>query len=372
MSNAGLRKAKHQEIFDALLQDIETGRYRGGEQLPTEHSLVKRFNASRPTVSRAVQSLVQMGLVHRRAGSGTFVRQGAVNGRRVFGLLVPELGDSEIFEPICGHIARQIQRLGHALQWADSNPNSNHRQTAETAADACRGFVDRGVAGVFLAPFVTPPGTDNPNETIVETLRKAGIAVVLLDRDIVQFPQRSDLDLVGVDHVRGQARMTEYLIKSNHRRFGYWVWENVADTVQNRSAGILRALTAAGIPIDPQMIQPCDPTDRVQVTRLMKSQKPDAIMCANDVFAAHLMRTLEEMDIRVPEDVSVVGYDDVLYSHLFRVPLTTISQPCEKIGNAAAQLMLERIAHPELPPREVLITPSLSIRESTTSRDDSN
>src|SRR5690606_22241499 len=155
----------------------------------------ERFNASRPTVCRAVQELVRLGLVQRRAGAGTFVRPRTSNGQLVFALLVPELGDSEIFEPICGQIARMIQRQGHALQWTDSNTSSQHRQPAETAAEACRGLIERGVAGVFFAPFVTPPDMNNPNREIVQSLRRAGIAVVLLDRDIVPFPERSNHDL---------------------------------------------------------------------------------------------------------------------------------------------------------------------------------
>ncbi len=364
MSKTIPRKAKHERILETLLEEIETGQYSAGEQLPTEFALAERFQASRPTVSRAMQELVRMGLVHRRVGAGTFVRQRAVDGRMVFGLLVPELGDSEIFEPICGYIARTIQRQGHALQWEDTNPGSRRRQATATAADACRGFIDRGVAGVFMAPFVTPPETENPNRTVVQTLRKAGIAVVLLDRDIVPFPQRSEFDLVAVDHLRGQARMVEHLIASGHRRFAFWLWKNAADTMQLRAAGIFRTLARRKLPVDPNLIQTCDPDDAQHVAQLMDALRPDAIMCENDVLAAHLMKTLEELGVRIPDDVSVVGYDDVRYAHLLRVPLTTVSQPCEQIGRAAAQLMLERIAHPDLPPRETLVTPSLAIRES--------
>ncbi|MBX3440168.1 MAG: GntR family transcriptional regulator, partial [Planctomycetaceae bacterium] len=345
--------AKHQDIFETLLREIESGRYGTGGRLPTELALVKRFNASRPTVSRALHELVRMGLVHRRAGSGTFVRTRTGSGRMVFGLLVPELGDSEIFEPICGHIARIIQRQGHALQWADTAPSAHHRQTADNAADACRGLIERGVAGVFLAPFVTPPETENPNTLIVQTLRRAGIAIVLLDRDIVPFPARSDLDLVAVDHLRGQARITEFLVTQGYRRFGFWLWKNAADTLQQRAAGVLRISTNAGITLDPEFIQACDPDDAEQVARLMRMQRPDVVMCANDVFAGRLLKTLEGLGMRVPQDVAVVGYDDVRYAHLMRVPLTTISQPCEQIGRAAAQLMQERLANPDLPSREV-------------------
>ena len=367
MNSSTARKPKHRAIQDTLLQEIGSGRYRAGDQLPTEFALAERFQVSRPTVSRALQELVRLGLVNRRAGHGTFVLPRAASDRMVFGLLVPELGDSEIFEPICGHVARSVQRFGHVIQWAESNPSQHHRLPAETAAEACRGFVDSGVSGVFLAPFVTPDGIANPNQTIVQTLSRAGIAVVLLDRDIVAFPQRSEFDLVAVDHLRGQARMTSHLIANDCHRLAFWVWNHAADTVTLRSAGVCQELMRAGIDFDRELVQAVDPDDADQVTHLLKSRNPDAIMCANDVFAGHLMKTLEQLNVRVPQDVSVVGYDDVRYAHLLRVPLTTISQPCEQIGNAAAHLMLERIAHADLPPREILLTPGLTLRESSKS-----
>lgn len=369
MSQTGTRKPKHQEILDTLLQEIDSGKYRQGEQLPTEFALAKRFQVSRPTVARAVQELGRRGLVRRRAGHGTFVLPRVSSDRMVFGLLVPELGDSEIFEPICGHIARFVQRSGHAMQWAHSNPGTHNRQPAETAAEACRDFIDSGVSGVFLAPFVTPPGTANPNRAIVQRLQQSGIPVVLLDRDIVLFPHRSDFDLVAVDHLRGQAQLTMHLIEQGHRQFVFWVWPNTANTIELRSAGMIRAMADADLVPEPDFIQSCDPDDAEQVASLFNRQQPDAIICANDVFAGHLMKTLEDLGLRVPEDVSVAGYDDVRYAHLLRVPLTTISQPCEQIGYAAVQVMMERIRHPDLPAREILVTPSLAIRESTAAID---
>lgn len=369
MSQTAPRKPKHQEILDTLLHEIDSGKYTQGEQLPTEFALAERFQVSRPTVARAVQELGRRGLVRRRAGHGTFVLPRVSNDRMVFGLLVPELGDSEIFEPICGHIARFVQRSGHAMQWAHSNPASHNRQPAETAAEACRDFIDGKVSGVFLAPFVTLPGEPNPNRAIVQRLERAGIPVVLMDRDIVMFPKRSSFDLVAVDHLRGQARLTEHLIEQGHRRFVFWVWPNAANTIELRSAGIYRAMMDAGMTPDEDFIQRFDPDDAGEVARLMEEQQPDAILCANDVFAGHLMKTLEQLNIRVPEDVSVAGYDDVRYAHLLRVPLTTISQPCEQIGYAAVQVMMERIRHPDLPAREILVTPDLAIRDSTAAVD---
>lgn len=372
MTNTITRKPKYQEILETLLQEVGTGRFREGAQLPTDQDLAGRFDVSRPTITRAVQEMVRMGLVRRQAGAGTFLCKAADERRMVFGLIVPELGDSEIFEPIYGQITRDIQMHGHYLQWAGTNTRSRHREKTGNALAACKHFVKAGVAGVFMAPFVTPPGTENPNQKIVHAFQRAGISIVLLDRDIVSFPHRSEFDLVGVDHLRGQSQVTESLIKSGHRRLGFWVWENVANSVKLRSAGILQTAFDLGVPFTSNSIQTCDPDNPEQVSRLLSEHRPDAIMCANDVFAAHLLKTLNTIDVNVPQDLSVVGYDDVRYSNLLRVPLTTVSQPCEQIGEVAAHLMLERVKHPDLPAREVLLSPKLTNRDSTMPRGESN
>src|SRR6185295_12410038 len=97
---------KYQQVFNALEHDIISGKYRPGGKLPSEAALVKQFGTSRITVGRAVRDLRQRGLVERRAGSGTYVRDsGTRDGGLLFGLLIPDLGETEIFEPICEGMA---------------------------------------------------------------------------------------------------------------------------------------------------------------------------------------------------------------------------------------------------------------------------
>lgn len=362
------RETKHQVVLNSLLHDLGTGRFQAGEKLPTEMELADSFAVSRPTVTKAVQELVQMGLVYRKAGAGTFVEETRTNQRRIFGLIVPELGDSEIFDPVCNQITNQIQKQGDFVQWAGTNSQPFHRESIEHVFAACRQLIEAQVSGVFFAPFVTPDETLNPNQKIVNGFRKAGIPVVLLDRDIEMFPQRSDFDLVGVDHLRAQARIASLLIETGHRRIAFWLWDNVANTIQLRIAGAQQVFLEAGIPFEQELIQTCDPNDMEQVSTLIQKLNPDAIMCANDIFAAKLLKTLDMIQISVPQDLSVTGYDDVQYATLFRVPLSTLSQPCEKIGKIAVQLMNERVKNPDLPAREVTLTPSLVIRESTMDR----
>jgi DNA-binding LacI/PurR family transcriptional regulator len=96
----------------------------------------------------------------------------------------------------------------------------------------------------------------------------------------------------------------------------------------------------------------------------MDRQKPDAFVCANDVTAATLMQTLETLGFAVPKDVRITGFDDVRYSKLLRVPLTSLRQPCQELGEMAVMAMLTRLAQPDLPARDILLDCKLIVRRS--------
>ena len=97
---------------------------------------------------------------------------------------------------------------------------------------------------------------------------------------------------------------------------------------------------------------------------MMETARPEAIVCANDLTAARLMQTLLGFGVRIPEDVRIVGMDDVKYASLLPVPLTTIHQDCAGIGAVAMATMLERLEHPELPIRDVMVPVRLVVRRS--------
>src|SRR5580704_8250730 len=109
---------KYQQVFETLSHEILSGKYQPGQKFPSEAALVQRFGTSRITVGRALRELSQRGLVKRVAGSGTYVGHGHVSADSlVFGLLIPDLGTSEIFEPICQGIAASPTASRHGLLW---------------------------------------------------------------------------------------------------------------------------------------------------------------------------------------------------------------------------------------------------------------
>jgi DNA-binding LacI/PurR family transcriptional regulator len=362
-------KSKHSEISRHLETEIASGKYGDGSRLPSEVQLVKQFNVSRPTVARALRDLEAKSLIERRAGSGTYVRNtspaaGRLNSRTL-GLLVPGLATTEIFQIICGEIASLARVQDYGLLWGGStNPREDMDASLSHAAELCRQFIERKISGVFFAPAELEAGQEQANRHLAESLREAGIPVVLIDRDLLDFPGRSDFDLVGLDNMTSGYMVAEHLIKLGCKRFYFVARPLSAATVDARIAGVREALARHRIEPDSGWIRTGDPADMKFVRGLTAGKQADAFVCANDFTAATLLRSMQSIGIRAPKDFRVVGFDDVKYATLVSPSLTTVHQPCRDIAVIAFRTMLERLAEPSLPARSIYLTPHLVVRES--------
>lgn len=360
-------KSKHSEISRYLETEIASGKYGDGSRLPSEIQLVNQFKVSRPTVARALRDLEAKHMIERRAGSGTYVRSNNERNptSRILGLLLPGLSTTEIFQIICGEIANLARVNDYGLLWGGStNPRVDTDASLKHAEEICKQFIERKISGVFFAPAELHPDQGKANTHLAESLREAGIPVVLLDRDLLDFPGRSDFDLVGLDNMASGYMVAEHLIKLGCRRFYFIARPFSAATVDARIAGVREAIVRHHIEPTADWIRHGDPADLKFARSLVAGKQADAFICANDDTAAVLLRTLESENVRAPRDVRVVGFDDVKYATLFSVPLTTIHQPCRDIAVIAFRTMLERLAEPTLPVRCISLTPRLVVRES--------
>ncbi len=353
---------KHQQVYGVLERGIHSGRWKHGQRLPSEAELVRQFGASRITVGRAVRDLQLAGLVERRAGSGTFVRAARPSGALSFGLLIPDLGETEILEPIWQGIMASPLAREHALLWGSSTAAAASKE--EHAWELCRQYVDRKVSGVFFAPLELTPAKDEVNQRITRALDDARIPIILLDRTAVPYPQRGHHDLVGIDNRRAGHVVTDHLLGLGARRVAFVAMRNAAATVEAREAGYREALHARSVPFDPSLVHRLDPTDAAAVRALLEAHRPDGVVCANDWTAARLMHSILALGYAVPRDVRLVGIDDVDYAGLLPVPLTTLRQPTRQIGAAALAAMLDRVAGADLPTRDILLHGSLVVRRS--------
>ena len=288
---------KHKRVRQTLADAIASGEYEPGERLPSESELVKAFGASRPTVNRVLRELQLAGIIERRAGSGSYVRTDAAARGYTFGLLIPELGRTEIFEPICRGMAEAQQDGPHVLLWGSSLTDSGDIE--QQASQACRQLVAKKVSGVFFAPLELTPQKDAINHKVAAIFDKAGIPILLLNRDLVAYPARSRYDLVGIDNRRAGYTITNHLLRCGCRRLMFLGRSGSAPTVDARISGYREALAAFSTGLEPSVCR-IDPENRQQVKAALAKSQPDGILCANDFTAAHLQKTLSELGVQVP------------------------------------------------------------------------
>ncbi len=223
MAEKGKRtKIKHKEIYDALCSAIVDGKYLPGEKVPTEKELAAEFNASRPTVGRAMRDLEQHGMLIRRQGSGTFVRKTTHSRSQTFGILIPwQIGDSldsktSVFAAMVPEISRIASRSGYSLLLNES-ARDDSGDVVKRAKTICRQLIELQVAGVFFMPIDNPVSDMKFNIEIAESFEQAGVAVVLLDRDINPWTHRSKYDVVAIDNEYSSHTLTKHLLGRGSR-----------------------------------------------------------------------------------------------------------------------------------------------------------
>ncbi|HEY1985307.1 MAG TPA: GntR family transcriptional regulator [Terracidiphilus sp.] len=355
------RVPKHRRIFEYLHAGILSGKLAPGDRLPSEGELGLIFDASRITVAKALLELRKLNLVVRRPGAGTYVLS-QQEASRSFGLLIPELGKTEIFETICHGMMRSPAALQDVLLWGNASASTN--DIATQAEQMAQSFIAQNVSGVFFAPLESIAEKDAANRRIARVLELAGIPIVLLDRCYLPYPERSAHDLVAVDNRRAGYVATSHLIGLGAKRLAFLGEKSAANTIDARVTGFYEALRLHHIVPEGACVWRGSAMDEQMIRRLLDEARPEGIVCGNDLGAARLMQTLLSFGVRIPEDVRIVGMDDVKYASLLPVPLTTIRQDCSGIGVIAMATMLQRLEHPDLPIRDILIPTRLIVRRS--------
>jgi LacI family transcriptional regulator len=218
-------------------------------------------------------------------------------------------------------------------------------------------FADRRVDGVLVAPIQDPAKE-------LAVLRSAGIKVVLL----TAAPGDLRISSVSVDSVRASKEATLHLLSLGHRRIGFLGHRHMLPAVQDRVHGFHLAHQQVGISVDPDLvIQELVNLGAVQaaVGRLLElSAPPTAILAVNDEYAIAALQELQRRNRRVPDDIGLVGFDDIPIAALLSVPLTTVSLPAQDFGRVAANLLIDQIEQPDAPVQRIVIDAHLVVRQS--------
>lgn len=199
-------------------------------------------------------------------------------------------------------------------------------------------------------------------------LLEENIPVVVVDRC---FPE-IEVDTVITDNRLGGQLATQHLIELGHKRIACITGPSNLTPSAERVTGYQEAVEEAGIALDPALIMQGDyhPKSGQNVTSAMLKLKnpPSAIFACNDLMAIGAMRAVVAAGLRVPEDISIIGFDDIELARYSTPPLTTIAQPILEIGSEAARLMVDRIKDEKLLPQQIVLPTRLVLRESTTQR----
>lgn len=357
-----VKKPKYLRIHDELKILIRNQQYAPGDLLPTEAQLCKKYGTSRPTIAKALNLLARDELIERKAGFGTRV---LAPGRAAIsvGLLIPRLHETEIFEPICASITEAAAGLN--MQIIRPSELSLPQTRAQMAEPLTEQFINAGVHGVFFTPIEHIPDSESFNLNILQRLTQAGIRVVLLDRDVFAWPQRTPFDLVGIDNIEAGYITAGHLINNGCKKLAFVSEENPAMTVQQRRIGSREALIQSGETAKDLLDIEFLSQNPAKTARDLLESKADGVICSNDATAAPLLRALLDQKVDIPGTLQVCGFDDVKYASLLSVPLTSYRQPCSDIGKVAAKVMLNRIQSPDSPARRITLKGELIIRHSS-------
>jgi LacI family transcriptional regulator len=183
-----------------------------------------------------------------------------------------------------------------------------------------------------------------------------GAPVVAVDHNVGS----SDLPTVDSDNLSGAVSATEYLLELGHRRIGFLAGRPDLESAQLRERGYRTALRRAGVKLDTSLIQvggyEVDSAEQAARRLLERGDRPTAIFAANDVSALATISVAGSLGLAVPDDLSVVGFDNVPDSALSEPPLTTIEQPIQQMGFDAAQILIRLIAKQPVPDHTMLPT----------------
>ena len=199
---------KYLLIADELGEEIRAGRYAVRNSFPSLTQIMRRFGVSRPTAMRSVAELKRSGLLNASPRSSMYVSKTATS--RKIGLIVPGIAVTDFFKPIVSEINRLAHEANYELRFGEVWSEIREERTTQVRALA-EEFCDGNFAGVIYEPMAGPLG-DEINPVVLGMFDRKKIPVVLLDCDIVPFPQRSGYDVVGVNDLEAGARIANHLL----------------------------------------------------------------------------------------------------------------------------------------------------------------
>lgn len=323
-----------------------------GVSLGTVSNVLNRPDRVSPATRAKVETaMADLGFVRNESA-----RQLRAGTSRTLAYVMLDAGN-----PFFTDVAQGIETAAEEVDLSLVLCNSGNTQQREQAHLAL--LEQRRIQGILVTPV-------DPDSSILDDVVRRGTPVVIVDRT------RSDDQFcsVAVDDVLGGRLATEHLIDRGHSRIAYIGGPHTLGQVRDRLAGTRQAWSEAGLATEDLVEIPIAALSVSEgreagqrLAGLPASRRPTAAFCANDLVALGLLQQAISSGTRVPEELAIVGYDDIVFAGAAAVPLTSVRQPRQELGRAAADLVLDEATNPGHRHSQVLFTPELIARSSTIS-----
>ncbi|MCM8767832.1 MAG: GntR family transcriptional regulator [Candidatus Omnitrophica bacterium] len=357
-------KILYKEIAKALKEKILNGKFKVGEKIPSEKQLSKILNVSRHTVREGIEELVKEGYLVKKQGSGTYVKFPESEIEKcVIGVFVYK-ADNQTDSPYLKYITTYLSRKNTLLTIYQISDYPELQSLCKKIVN------EKFVKGIISLSIFSEGDRD-----LIEFLQSHQITVVNIGRRI----DTANLDWVICDSAYGSFLITKYLIELGHKKIMFLINEPHTCVIWDRLIGYKFAHQYFGIEIDEDLIIDCNTKffenskekAYLKIKEIIKRRKalPDAIFCVSDAGAIGVIKGLEEIGYKVPDDISVCGFDDISSAELFN--LTTIRNPYEEMSKKAVEIILNNIEKkifiPENP-LKIILKPEIIIRNSVKER----
>jgi DNA-binding LacI/PurR family transcriptional regulator len=354
---------KRHHLRSYILSALNKGEFKIGSKLPTENELTQRFGMSRATVREGIATLVQEGILARKRRAGTFVSRlrPLPRNRSIAAMVWWVRGQSDRFDQLMWGIEEQAHERGFSFVLC------NHENDEAKMVRYVERLAEDGVAGVIFAPSQFP-WRKEANLKIVSLLEEKGIPFVLLSAIFREAANR--YSFAGSDGFSATREVVRHLVEVGHRRIAYirgFVGNFGSD---ERYFGFLEQMKQEGLEVPEgysKAIQegPIEGQARRELREILsRTPRPTAVICGHDALAKNVIDEVKKMGLRVPEDLGVVGFDDVYFAKTLDPPLTTVRVPVAEEGKLAADMLFAKINGEMTGERQEFLPCKLIVRRS--------
>lgn len=352
---------KYEVIKKDIKEKILAGSYAINDKLPTESSMMKDYKVSRYTVRRAISDLEHEQFIYAVQGGGMFVddwqkkiKREPLENKQI-GVITTHIADY-IFPNIITGIDRYISNEGYTILL------SNTQNDPEKERTSLKSMLNSNISGLIIEP--TQSALSNPNKDLFDKLLKSGLPTVFINS---HYPDLK-FNYIEMNDVASGKAVTDALFKMGHKRI-LGIFKIDDSQGVHRMNGYVNSYQTHSQYSYLSEIVMYQSTDNLhslfkRIGEIFKREdRPTAVVCYNDQLAIQLIDLIRSLDLRVPEDVSIIAFDNYQLSKYIAPKLSTVEHPKEKMGREAAKMLFDLMKGKKVPPF-IKYEPELMLRES--------